>query len=373
MDSPSSRILLHICTTILLFASAVLLTPEIACSSLQQDMEDKNRQLAEQKREIQELTDQERTLHKDLATLEKSVQDTAAALQDQEKTLDALQKDQATTARELDSLLAERTRTTKRLSDLLGTLWPVFLRTREQGFSTTQDWAESNRREEWIAALYRSAQAMREDIERQSQAVADRQATLDQSTARTAAKRDAIKASRAELDKKLNLYTKQLQDIRVKKALGEKEIQDLIGSIASIRHQITLQESKQFTKNQGKLEWPVKGKTVVNFDPDATPPSTGIGLSVPSGTPVHAMSWGKVVHNDQLRGFGQVVIIFHGEDYYSLYAFLSGTSVTVGSEVERGQQIGVSGFYPAAKGNGLYFELRFHQKAINPLKWLQSG
>ena len=39
----------------------------------------------------------------------------------------------------------------------------------------------------------------------------------------------------------------------------------------------------------------------------------------------------------------------------------------------QGEKLGVSGFYPKANGNGLYFELRFHQKAINPLKWLQSG
>lgn len=67
------------------------------------------------------------------------------------------------------------------------------------------------------------------------------------------------------------------------------------------------------------------------------------------------MSWGKVVHNDQLRGFGQVVVVFHGEDYYSIYAFLADTSVVVGREVSQGDQIGVSGFYPKAQGPGLYF------------------
>ena len=177
----------------------------------------------------------------------------------------------------------------------------------------------------------------------------------------------------SQLDKKKIQYERQLSEVRTKKQQSEKEIQDLMGSIAKIRHQISLQSSKQISKLQGQLAWPAKGKRVVSFAPEGSPASNGIGISLSAGTPVRSISWGKVVHNDQLRGFGQVVIVFHGEDYYSLYAFLSDAPIPVGREVERGEQIGVCGFYPAAKGNGLYFELRYRQKVINPLKWLQSG
>lgn len=342
-------------------------------SSLEEEMSAKNKELAERKKAIEGLTEKERSLHKDLAKLETSVKETAASLDQLETELAALKKEQAAGAKQLNDLLAERERTTRRLDELIQTLWPIYLMAKEEGFASTEQWAEANRREEWLTSLYREAQTLREDIERQTQALADQQSALDQSAAQVAAKVEKIKDSRADLQKKKSSYERQLADVRSQKVRGEKEIQGLMGSIASLKHQISLQSSRQISKLQGKLAWPAQGKRVVSFSPDGDPPSNGIGMSLSAGTPVRSVSWGKVVHNDQLRGFGQVVIIFHGEDYYSLYAFLSDAPLPVGREVERGQQIGTCGFYPAAKGTGLYFELRFRQKVINPLKWLQSG
>lgn len=342
-------------------------------ASLEEDMAEQNKKLAAQKKEIQALTEQERSLHADLGKLESSVKEAASVLEKLEKEFAELKKEQAEGAKRLSALLAERERTTQRLAELMQTLWPIYLTAKEQGFASPDQWAEANRREEWLAAMYRQAQMLQEDIERQSQSLADQQSVIDQSAAMATAQIEKIKTSRSDLEKKKGNFERQLKDVRNKKAQGEKEIQNLMGSIAGIRHQISLQASKQISKLQGQLSWPAKGKTITAFAPDGNPASNGIGLSLAAGTPVRSVSWGKVVHNDQLRGFGQVVIVFHGEDYYSLYAFLSDAPIPVGKEVERGEQIGVCGFYPAAKGNGLYFELRFGQKVINPLKWLQSG
>lgn len=349
------------------------LSPVAARATLEDDVVTKNEQLAAKKKKIEELTAQERKLHSNLARLEKSVQDAAGALEKQEETLQALEKEQAETARTLDKLLELRRKTSTQLSETLGTLWPVYLEAKEQPWTARTDWASTDRQEEWLAMLYRSAQTLRDDYARQTQAVADRQDTLKSQADALAGKLKSIKVSRSDLAQKREEYQRKLKAVRSEKAQSEQDIQNLMGSIATLRHKIKLQTTKQISRLKGKLEWPAKGKTIVRFAPDGSPASNGIGLSLAAGTAVRSVSWGKVVHNDQLRGFGQVVIIFHGEDYYSLYAFLSDTSVSVGSEVKLGQQIGTCGFYPAAKGNGLYFELRFKQKAINPLKWLQSG
>lgn len=373
MNRPSFRHLLRFYGTLLLILGGLALAASPCWSSLEEEMSAKNKALAEQKKAIESLTEKERLLHKDLAKLEGSVKSAAESLGKLESELAELKKEQAAGAKRLDDMLAEREKTTKRLAELMQTLWPIYLSAKEEGFASPEQWAEANRREEWLTSLYREAQSLREDIERQSQVLADQQSVLDQNTAKAAAQLDKIKSSRAELDKKKIQYERQLSEVRTKKQQSEKEIQDLMGSIAKIRHQISLQSSKQISKLQGKLAWPAKGKRVVSFAPEGNPASNGIGISLAAGTPVRSISWGKVVHNDQLRGFGQVVIVFHGEDYYSLYAFLSDAPIPVGREVERGEQIGVCGFYPAAKGNGLYFELRYRQKVINPLKWLQSG
>jgi septal ring factor EnvC (AmiA/AmiB activator) len=124
---------------------------------------------------------------------------------------------------------------------------------------------------------------------------------------------------------------------------------------------------------QGHLPWPGHGKVVASFNPGAAPPVRGIGIEVDRKQPVQAVSWGKVVHNDQLRGFGRVVILYHGDDYYTLYAFLANSPLRMGQKVEKGETIGTTGFYPPANGPGLYFELRFGQKAVNPMDWLASS
>lgn len=373
MRGPTLFHLVCLFAFVLLLTAGSTLLAAPGSASLEKEMADKNKQLSEQKKTVQALTEKEKALHKDLAKLEGSIKESAAAVQKLENELTELKKEQAAGAQTLSHMLAEREKTTQSLSALMQTLWPIYLTAREQGFASPEQWAESNRQEEWLAAMYAEAEQLRGEIERQTQILADQQATLEQNAAKVAAQADKIKKSRGDLDAKKTQFDKQIKEVRTKKAQSEKEIQNLMGSIGKLRHQISLQSTKQISKLQGKLTWPAKGKTVTSFNPGGNPPSNGIGLALPAGTPVRSMSWGKVVHNDQLRGFGQVVIIFHGEDYYSLYAFLSEAPLPVGREVERGQQIGVSGFYPAAGGNGLYFELRFQQKVVNPLKWLQSG
>lgn len=111
---------------------------------------------------------------------------------------------------------------------------------------------------------------------------------------------------------------------------------------------------------------------MVRYAPEGDPASNGIGLALTPGTPIRSVSKGKVVHNDQLRGFGQVVVVFHGEDYYSLYAFLSDAPVPVGREVNQ-ENRSASADSIQGRRNRIVFRIAFWQKAINPLKWLQPG
>lgn len=357
----------------MIIVATMLCLPGTWAASLEDEVARKNKELATRKKEVQALTEQEKKLNKDLASLENSIKDAAKQLTGLEAKLGQLHNEREKNSKQLQELLAEREQSITRLGELLHTLWLVYVTGKEQSTTTLQQWAEANRQEEWLMTLYHEAELLREKVEQQSQVVADQQTILNSNEAETKAQKEKIATSQAQLDKKKEQFKRQVQEVRSKKAQGEKELQSLAASIASLRHQISLQPAKQISKQQGKLGWPAQGKTIVSFAPNSTPASNGIGLALVPGTPVRSMSWGKVVHNDQLRGFGQVVVIFHGEDHYSLYAFLSQTNVKVGQEIERGQQIGICGFYPAAKGDGLYFELRFKQKAINPLKWLQAG
>jgi septal ring factor EnvC (AmiA/AmiB activator) len=131
--------------------------------------------------------------------------------------------------------------------------------------------------------------------------------------------------------------------------------------------------SRKFGVQQGELLWPAQGKVVVSYGgAEEGRFANGLGFSLAQGAGVRSVSWGEVVYNDMLRGFGHVVIVYHGQDYYSLYAFLSHISVRSGQKVEKGESLGQAGYFPAAQGPGLYFELRRKQLPIDPRSWLAT-
>jgi septal ring factor EnvC (AmiA/AmiB activator) len=97
----------------------------------------------------------------------------------------------------------------------------------------------------------------------------------------------------------------------------------------------------------------------------------GIELDVAEGQPVRSVHEGTVAFADQFAGYGNLVILDHGNRAYSLYGFLGAVDVTRGGRVEAGRPVGTSGRDPS--GNpGLYFELRVDGTAVDPLQWLKK-
>ena len=130
-------------------------------------------------------------------------------------------------------------------------------------------------------------------------------------------------------------------------------------------------------KARGKLPFPTgRGRVEVHFG-RATDERFGLvtlhkGLDVraPLGTPVHAVWDGKVVHAGWFRGFGNLLIIDHGDGVFSLMAHLDQLEKAVGDEVRGGDEIGTVGDSGSLKGAYLYFELRDGQKPLDPERWL---
>lgn len=97
----------------------------------------------------------------------------------------------------------------------------------------------------------------------------------------------------------------------------------------------------------------------------------GVVFNAPEGTPVHAVSPGKVVFCDWLNGYGLLLIIDHGWGFMSLYANNLALFKQKGDTVSQGEQIATVGHSGALRQNGLYFEIRHRGKAIPPLEWLR--
>lgn len=103
----------------------------------------------------------------------------------------------------------------------------------------------------------------------------------------------------------------------------------------------------------------------------ASPESKGIDIAAPEGTPAQALHEGLVAFADPFTGFGNLVILDHGGQTFSLYGDLLEIAVKRGTRVEGGQAVGTSGSAPAGSP-GLYLEVRVDGRAVDPLQWLKK-
>ena len=121
---------------------------------------------------------------------------------------------------------------------------------------------------------------------------------------------------------------------------------------------------------RGDLEWPV---TATGNRRSTRAGTSGIGLEISTaeGAPVSAVHEGVVAFADTFGGFGNLVILEHGPQNFSLYANLLDMTVKKGERVERGEAIGTVGLAPAGSSE-LHFELRIDGQSVDPLQWLKK-
>lgn len=130
-----------------------------------------------------------------------------------------------------------------------------------------------------------------------------------------------------------------------------------------------------FGRRYGALRRPVAGIVevpfgrVVNAKFGTVTHHNGIDIRAPQGTEVVAVDKGKVVWAEWFRGYGNLVILDHGDGYHTLYGHLERIDVQPGEEVEGGTAIGTVGETGSLKGPFLYFELREQGKPVDPLPW----
>ena len=124
------------------------------------------------------------------------------------------------------------------------------------------------------------------------------------------------------------------------------------------------------TPFKGDLDWPVAGSVRQGFGTSAggRPPLRGIELAGAQGAAVQAVHDGTVAFADAFSGYGQLVILDHGSQTFTLYGNLGEIQVSKGERVGRGAPVGTVGL--AGDTAALYFELRVDGRTVDPLQWL---
>jgi septal ring factor EnvC (AmiA/AmiB activator) len=132
---------------------------------------------------------------------------------------------------------------------------------------------------------------------------------------------------------------------------------------------------------RGKLPPPVKGEVVARFGAarrgdggaGATAPTwKGVFFRAPEGADVHAIAAGRVVFADWLRGFGNLLILDHGDGLLSVYGNNEALLAGVGERVEAGAVVAAVGNTGGNPDPGLYFEIRVQGRPVDPLSWVAA-
>jgi Peptidase family M23. len=131
-----------------------------------------------------------------------------------------------------------------------------------------------------------------------------------------------------------------------------------------------------FSSLKGQLPWPVKGRLTNKFG-SARAESTesiwdGVLIDASEGTEIRAITSGKVVYSDWLRGYGLLIIIDHGKGYMTLYAFNQSVYRQVGEWVDAGEVVASVGQSGGRSHPGLYFGIRNKGKPVDPLEWCRK-
>jgi len=182
------------------------------------------------------------------------------------------------------------------------------------------------------------------------------------------------KASRLKRD----LLGKVRKDQRLLGSL-KKELEDkasrltsLIGKLEDDPAALGASDSP-FARQRGRLPWPVRGAVRIAFGPQKHPElgtlfdSNGIEILVDEETPVKALWKGRVAFASPFKGYGNLIIIDHGDGYHTLYAHASRLVKQVDDRVKQGDTIAYSG-YPGTAG--VYLEIRRNGKPVDPEQWL---
>jgi septal ring factor EnvC (AmiA/AmiB activator) len=192
--------------------------------------------------------------------------------------------------------------------------------------------------------------------------------------------RDA-RTTRAEARDRKAKHAALLAAIHDERNLHEKamvELQQAQSKLSTTLASLSPKKSQgtDFAQQKGRLPRPVEGPIEVGFGQILNPKfntvtlQKGIDIRAPEGSPVRAQHAGRVVHAGWFQGYGNLVILDHGDGYYTLFAHLADIDRQLGDAVAAGDQLGTVGATGSLKGPYLYYEIRRHGQALDPSTWM---
>ncbi len=381
-----------------------------------QDAKDAEQRLQKVRSELRDVATQRRQLEGQRGDASRKLRQADEQVGGSQRSLQQTQEQLQQSAAELARLQAERARHAGNLQTRKAELASLLRAAQAEGDAPAlkallaQDRVEDATRAVTLASYLQRAQVQRiralsaeiERIEALETGMTQQQVALDAARKQQATQLAQLQQARQQRASVLAGIDQQYQDRGAReKALGQdaKALQNLLAQLRAAAARAEREaarakaETERLAKAPGKhtpartrtppavaslqrvggMSWPVAGNLLASFGgrlPDGRR-SDGVLIAAAAGTPVKAVADGTVVYADWMTGYGNILIVDHGQGYMSLYAHNDGLLREAGDHVQRGQSVATVGSSGGQDSPGLYFELRRNGAPVNPADWLK--
>ena len=231
-----------------------------------------------------------------------------------------------------------------------------------------------------------------------SERLADRKGKEEAQQLELASLHEEAKREQAEVDREVAKRRVILAKVRDERAYHERMVGELTEASHRLEAFIRELQAKQkrlarvpppkggieppgvgFGALKGRLPWPTEGRIVTGFGAQVHPRfgtrtfRNGVDIEAAVGREVLAVHGGHVIYTGWFKGYGNLIIVDHGNEYYTLYAHIADIETKEGEDVRQGQRIGTVGDTGSLAGPRLYFEVRYQGKPQDPEQWLRQG
>lgn len=351
---------------------AELAAAEKSSGEAHEELRETSRAVSAARRTLAELAQRRRTLEAELEALERRERETRAGIAGQEALagkLLRLQYRQGATDRLRLALEGRDAATVARHLQYYGYIQraraQLIAELRAQGESLAALAADVQARRADIATNEAEAARQAQTLERERKAHAAVVARLAQEISRGKREIGRLKKDEARLARLVEEIARALAARKPAPApRGGRRVDNIADASAA---------SRPFPALKGRLKLPVRGELMNRYGASREEAGTswkGLFIRAGAGDQVRAVADGRVVYADWLRGFGNLLILDHGEGYMSLYAYNEGLLRQVGESVRAGDAVAEVGATGSAGETGLYFELRREGKPFDPMQWV---
>lgn len=260
-----------------------------------------------------------------------------------------------------------------------------------QIFFSSNSYAEFLNSRRYLASILGQDRELVEDFRKRQTVLGSYREQLKEDERELQALKEQTEKKQAEIRKDRLQKGRLLDSVRGEKRIHLAAIKELETASAQLqtllnrlereirekaKAEIFIPAGKGFGTFRGKLAFPVEGRILSTFGKNENPKfntftvQKGIEIEAAIGAEIRAVYDGRVLYSDWFKGYGKILIIDHGEGYYTLSGHASALLKNVGEEVRGGEGVALVGDTGSLKGPCLYFEIRQRGKPLDPLEWL---